>query len=228
MILAIETSDILCSIAFWEKGRSLLEYNLELAQQHATLVGSLTGQGLTFLSAPERLKKYSADDIELVAVSIGPGSFTGLRIGLSFAQGFCSAKNLPVAGISNHQILAAQRLKMDGAVFTIIEARRNEVYFASHKIISDAYTQIDEHKIVNKNELAEIVPTGAQLIFSKDLHLSGEVRSALSANNIIVIDNARFTSNFLAGLAQSKIEIEGPDKLADLEPLYIRPFAGAM
>ena len=77
MILAIETSDILCSAAFWDDGRTILEYSLELPQQHAALVGSLVEKGLAFLSAPERVKPYSREDIRLLTASTGPGSFTG-------------------------------------------------------------------------------------------------------------------------------------------------------
>ena len=164
----------------------------------------------------------------MVAVSLGPGSFTGLRIGLSFAQGFCSANQIKIAGISNHQILAAQRIKSITGVYTIIEARRNEVYFAEHEVVSDNYTRISEHKIVNKNDLAGILPGGSQLIYTGGLQLSKENSDALQEANIIQVNSARFTSNFLAGLAAEKTEIDGADSLADLEPLYIRPFAGAM
>jgi len=102
MILALETSDILCSVAFWDKGQKLVEYNHELARQHASLIGDLVDNGLTFLSDPVRKDSMSIDDIKLVCVAIGPGSFTGLRIGLSYAQGFCLGRGLAVCGISNH------------------------------------------------------------------------------------------------------------------------------
>lgn len=228
MILAIETSDILCSLAFWDEGRTILEYNLELPQQHAALVGSLTEQGLRFLAASERMKKYSREDIHLLTVGVGPGSFTGLRIGLSFAQGFCSAQQTPIVGVSNHQILAAQRIKAIDPVCTIIEARRNEVYLAKHKIISDSFTRIQEHEIVPKANLADVLPADAQLIYSKDLKLDSEITGSLNAKGILIVDSARFSANYLAALGSEKLAAEGAADPAELEPMYIRPFAGAL
>ena len=228
MILAIETSDILCSLAFWDEGRTILEYNLELPQQHATLVGSLTEQGLRFLAALERIKKYSREDIHLLVVGIGPGSFTGLRIGLSFAQGFCSAHQTSISGVSNHQILAAQRIKTIDQVYTIIEARSNEVYLAKHEIISGNYSRIQEHKIVLKSDLTDTLSAGAQLIYSIDLELDSEITGSLSAKGILIVDSARFSANHLAALGAEKMAAEGADDPAELEPMYIRPFAGAL
>ena len=227
MILAIETSDILCSVAFWDNGRTILEYSLELPQQHAALVGSLVEKGLTFLSAPERVKQYSREDIRLLTASTGPGSFTGLRIGLSFALGYCAAEDTPIVGVSNHQILAAQRIKSIEPVFTMIEARRNEVYLAGHEIVSDKYTKIREHKIAAKEDLSDIIPSGAQLIASKDLVVSPELINMIKEKGILFIDSARFSASFLTMLASEKITNEGADNPAELEPMYIRSFAGA-
>ena len=227
MILAIETSDILCSIAFCDSGRTILEYSLELPQQHATLVGSLVEKGLSFLAAPERSKRYRRTDIQFLASSTGPGSFTGLRIGLSFALGYCAAEQTPMVGISNHQILAAQRIKNISPVFTIIEARRNEVYLAEHEIVSDAFTKIREHKIAAKEDLWDIIPAGAQLICSKDLQLGAERNSRIQDKGILLINVARFSASFLAALASEKMQHEGADIPEELEPMYIRPFAGA-
>lgn len=227
MILAIETSDILCSIAFWDKGRTILEYNLELPQQHAALVGPFVEKGLAFLSAPERVKKYSRADIDLLTASTGPGSFTGLRIGLSFALGYCAAGQTAITGVSNHQILAAQRIKDVERVFTIIEARRNEVYLAEHEIVSAAYSKIKEHKIAAKEDLSDIIPAGAQLIASKDLLLAQPLSDRIREKGILFIDSARFSASFLAMLASEKMKREGADNPAELEPMYIRSFAGA-
>lgn len=227
MILAIETSDVLCSVVFWDKGRSILEYNLELPQQHATLVGSLVEKGLDFLAAPERVQTYTQEDIELVVSSIGPGSFTGLRIGLSFAQGFCSGNATALVGVSNHQVLAAQRLKSIEPVFTMIEARRNEVYLAEHEWNSVQFPQIRTHEIVSKTDLPEALPEGAQLICTVELKLEDAVREALVQKKIFLLDTARFSANYLAALGAEKIKIAGADDPATLEPMYIRPFAGA-
>jgi tRNA threonylcarbamoyladenosine biosynthesis protein TsaB len=228
MILAIETSDILCSVAFWEKGRTLLEYNLELPMQHAALVGELVNEGLKFLSSDDRSQKYNIDDIHLVAVSIGPGSFTGLRIGLSYAQGLCYGKNIPITGVSNHQALARQRAAKSSALFTLIEARRDEVYLAEHEIISEEYTVIKDHQIIQKNAVSNRIPGGAQVICKKDLKLDENIVNELLKKNICLMNKANFSASLLADLGNEKYRSSGADDLANLEPMYIRPFAGVL
>lgn len=228
MILAIETSDLLCSVAYWDKDRTLLEYNLELPMQHAALVGQLVNDGLAFLGDNAREQKFTPDDLELVAVSLGPGSFTGLRIGLSFAQGFCFGKELPIVGVSNHQILARQRLLHEDQLFTLIEARRDEVYIAEHDVGESLLTKLKKHEVVTKGALPEIIPAGAQVVIKKDLSLTVPVINALRENQVQITNNARYSASLLAEISQLKFQRDGADDLAELEPLYIRPFAGVL
>ena len=116
MILAIETSATLCSVVFWEDDNILVQYNHNEPMQHARLLGQLVEKGLAELGP-------KADSLSAVAVAIGPGSFTGLRIGLSYAQGFCFGKNLPLVGVSNHQVLACQAVAQKEIIFSIIDAQ---------------------------------------------------------------------------------------------------------
>lgn len=228
MILAIETSDILCSVAFWDKGRTLIEYNLEIPMQHASLVGQLVNKGLTFLAEESERPKYDVKDISLIAVAIGPGSFTGLRIGLSFAQGFCFANNIPIAGISNHQVLAAQAAQWEGKLYTLIEARRNEVYLAQIETPETGYPAVGKHQIAKKENLAKIIEPGSQIIAATNLSLEKEVFKQFAEQEIVFLSNRPYSAKILAALGQKKMDIEGADNLAKIEPLYIRPFAGVV
>lgn len=226
MILAVETSDILCSIAFYKDGRKLVEYNHELPMQHAMLIGELVGNGLRFLSDPLRRQRYTAEDLELVAVSIGPGSFTGLRIGLGYVQGFCFGRNLPVAAVSNHQVLARQRVDAGTGLYTLIEARRNEVYCAKHDLLENGYPRINKHFIIQKENLDETIPEKAQIVCRKELDIPEQVLQNLIQKDVIVNRSGLYSAGILAELADFRIDITGADALQDLEPMYIRPFAG--
>jgi tRNA threonylcarbamoyladenosine biosynthesis protein TsaB len=226
MVVGIETSDILCSVAFWDKGQTLFELNHELPMQHASLVGQMVQQGLDFLSSENVKKKYFIENIKLLSVAIGPGSFTGLRIGLSFAQGLCFGRNIQICGISNHQVLASFRPAWCENLYTIIEARREQVYMAKHKIIENEFTIIDEHSLVEKLDLLSKIPRGSTLIYKNNLEIDPQIINSLSSDNNIVLPSAKFSGSSIASLGWKKLISAGFDDLAELEPLYIRPFAG--
>ncbi|MGD9488273.1 MAG: tRNA (adenosine(37)-N6)-threonylcarbamoyltransferase complex dimerization subunit type 1 TsaB [Calditrichaceae bacterium] len=226
MILAIETSDVLCSVAFWDEGKILAEYNHELPMQHATLVGYLVNNGLEFLGGKLRARKYLIDDISAVAVGIGPGSFTGLRIGLSYAQGFCFGNEIPIVGVSNHQVLAVQRIPSIRRVFTIIEARREEVYLAEHAFLEDKYPEIKTHQIVKKANLNAVIPTGSQVICNRTLKLDQAIIDQAEKRKIELISHGSYSASILAEIGLHKFGLKGSDSLTELEPMYIRPFAG--
>ncbi|HHE54200.1 MAG TPA: tRNA (adenosine(37)-N6)-threonylcarbamoyltransferase complex dimerization subunit type 1 TsaB [Caldithrix abyssi] len=139
MILAIETSDIVCSVALWDgsKKQTIYEANLELPMQHATLLAPLIQTAVDFVKQNVNPLLSQQNEIELVAVSVGPGSFTGLRIGLSFAKGFCFAHQLPIVGISNHQVLAKQVRRPWAHFYTMIDARHEEVYLSQLEFALD-------------------------------------------------------------------------------------------
>jgi len=159
MILAIETSASLCSVVFWEEGKIIKEFNSDAPMQHSKLLGGFIEAGL------KEIKK----DPNLVAVAIGPGSFTGLRIGLSYAQGLCFGKNIAVVGVSNHQALAMQNTISSKNLFTAIDARRDELYIAKH-CINDTF-DIISHEIVAIENLDSFLPENSTLILYEDVKI---------------------------------------------------------
>ncbi|MCB0284215.1 MAG: tRNA (adenosine(37)-N6)-threonylcarbamoyltransferase complex dimerization subunit type 1 TsaB [Calditrichaeota bacterium] len=215
MILAIETSSNMCSVAICLKDKVLFEANHSAPMQHATLIGQMVEKGL----------KEIQGEITGVAVGIGPGSFTGLRIGMSYAQGLCFGRNIPIAGISNHQVLAMQADNQTIRLFTIIDARRQEVYLAEHKL--DSLFSIQSHKIVAMDELTEIIPAGVSLVAHQDVKLSENILEKLQRSKIHVKRDVGYFARDIAHLAQKKFDHGLQDEIDNLEPMYIRPFAGA-
>jgi len=128
VILNIETSTSVCSTALTAEGMVLTHYENFDGKNHATLLSGYIKACLDFAS--ERELKLDA-----VAVSIGPGSYTGLRIGLSEAKGLCYALNIPLIGISTLELMAASvmfnfELEPETLFAPMIDARRMEVYTA--------------------------------------------------------------------------------------------------
>ncbi len=119
-VLVIDTALDACTAAVFEDGRSLAERSEPMARGHQERIGVLVrdvaGQAGGF------------DGIDRIGVTVGPGSFTGLRVGLSFAQGLGAALNRPVVGISTLHALAASAPDRSGPVAAAIDARRGQVY----------------------------------------------------------------------------------------------------
>ena len=221
LVLAVETSDNLCSIAFWENGKTLAEYNHEIPMKHTELVGGLVQNGLDFLETEFKGQKQ----VEMLAAAIGPGSFTGLRIGLSFAQGFCYGRNLPIVGISNQQVLAAQSVKKSGTVYTAIDARRGEFFIAENEKSSANLSVIKKHTIVKLEKLADFLPQDSEIIFMRGAKIDETVRKALEDKNCLVHKRG-YSAALLAEIGYEKYQRDGGDDADTLEPLYVRPFAG--
>ena len=211
MILAIETSASVCAVGFYSNGKILAEYKSDAPMKHSELVGQFIERGIEQVN----------DDIHLVCVAVGPGSFTGLRIGLSYAQGFCFGKDIPVVGISNHQILAKQG-RQDMKIFTIIDAHRQELYLARHKI--NDLMDIDSHKIIKRTEIENELPDKCQLIFPKETLGDAELKK-LSLKNILCL-TGDYKTSVLAEIGQVKYNTQGGQNPENIEPMYIRPFAG--
>ena len=195
MILAIETSDILCSVAFREEDRTVIEYNLEIPMQHASYLGRFVNEGLNFISENALQQKNEKPEIDLVCAAAGPGSFTGLRIGLSFAKGFCLGRNIPLTAVSNHQVLACQSAALSGKVYTIIEARRNEVYFSENEFTPEGFPLSKEHQIVRKEKLAETAGPGSRIVVAANLVLDKEILAEFVTNNIDYLDDRPYCHN---------------------------------
>lgn len=215
MILAIETSAILCSVAFWEDEHILKKYDHRVPMQHATLIGQLVERGL---------KETSSHTLEAVGVAIGPGSFTGLRIGLSYAQGFCYGRDLPIYGVSNHQVLAMQSGTSEKEIFSVIDARRNEVYFARHN--NDNVFSIKSHEIISKNGLLEEIANESTLMLHEDVTFTEDLIGQLQTKKVILNTGINYDAAYIAQIASQRMLKGQPDDLEQLEPMYIRPFAG--
>lgn len=130
VILNIETSTSVCSAALTAEGMVLTHYEDFEGRNHATLLSGFIKQCLDF--AAERELKLDA-----VAVSIGPGSYTGLRIGLSEAKGLCYALRIPLIGVSTLELIAVSVMfnydyDPETILVPMIDARRMEVYTAAY------------------------------------------------------------------------------------------------
>jgi len=215
MILGIETSGILCSIAWYENGQILLEYNIERNQVHSTVLADLFSDGMKYLD-----KK--TNDISLAAISTGPGSFTGLRIGMSFIKGLCFGSDIPIIGVSNFNVLALQACNNDIPFVTLINANKGRFYYAKFTNQLEGFIEKGILEVDKLNQLSD-KKTGVVLDYYTNIDTQNEPWKDFGW-----IINGRFNASYLCRAAEAKLKKHSADNINDLEPMYLQAFAGIL
>ncbi|MBL7952600.1 MAG: tRNA (adenosine(37)-N6)-threonylcarbamoyltransferase complex dimerization subunit type 1 TsaB [Flavobacteriales bacterium] len=210
LILCIETATKLCSVALTRNGSVLASRDFESDKHvHAEKVNVFIDEVMKEAGLP--LKELSA-----VAVGIGPGSYTGLRIGLSAAKGLCYALEIPVIGISTlHTLVAAarERGELTAVCLPMIDARRMEVftqrYDAGGRAVGDVEAVVLDAAWAESNASATVFGDGAE----KALEL-------WKSSGLAVVEGVRPNASAMAGEAQRRFASGEFDDLAYLVPAY--------
>ena len=148
LLLSFETSAKAASVALSDGGKLLGE-----AYQNTGLTHSQT----LMVMAEDLLKQcgFTPKDVTAVAVAAGPGSFTGVRIGVAAAKGFAWGKQLPCYGVSTLEAMALSLGVWDGIVCSVMDARRNQVYNGIFRASCGTCTRVQEDRAVSIAELGE-------------------------------------------------------------------------
>lgn len=163
IILNIETSTDVCSVALCYDGMVLKHLENYDGRNHATLLSGFIKECLDYL-------KDKNMKLEAVAVSMGPGSYTGLRIGLSEAKGLAYSLDIPLIGISTLKLLSVAvmfsgiDLPEDVVFVPMIDARRMEVYTAAYDMALEALMD-PQPLILDENSYAAIISSGRPIYF---------------------------------------------------------------
>ena len=223
MILNIETTTNVCSVALSKDGKILCEREDRQGRSHASLLSCFIWQILNE-------KNIAMGDLDAIGVSKGPGSYTGLRIGVSTAKGLCYGSELPLIGIPTLQSLTLglfSRLKAQGEKFErdpvfipMLDARRMEVYSAVLNSNSQFIRQVEAEIIDEKSY--------NQWLEKYQVYFFGS--GAEKICTIIKHSNARFilgvepSARDMIPLTEQKYREEGYEDLAYFEPFYLKDF----
>lgn len=219
-ILCIETATEVCSVAISVDGVSV--------QYRETSDQNSHSERLTVIIV-ELLKACSltVSDLDAVAVSMGPGSYTGLRIGTSTAKGFCYGLGIPLIAISTLEAIAngaKQSLPENQGVFIpMIDARRMEVYTATYAHDLSLLDEV-QAKIVDE-EFVKSLSSETSMIFcgngvEKCKSLLQNLPHAIFAEGIS-------SARFMADLVYEKFKKEQFEDVAYFEPFYLKEFIAA-
>lgn len=148
MILGIDASAISAGCALVENGKIVAEEFLNTRHTHSETL-------LPMISSMLKSAGVELSDVEKIAVSAGPGSFTGLRIGISTAKGLADAAHLPCVSVSTLEAIAYNFLGVDGVICAAMDARCKQVYNALLKSENGVITRLCEDRAISLAELSE-------------------------------------------------------------------------
>ncbi len=147
-ILAFETSAIAASVALLDGDKLVGEYYQNCGQTHSRTLMKMAQDLLENCSV-------SISDLDAIACASGPGSFTGVRIGVAAAKGMAWGVQKPCVGVSTLEAMAYQAASFDGIVCCTMDARRNQVYCALFESNDGILTRLNEDSAISIEDLAQ-------------------------------------------------------------------------
>lgn len=217
-ILHIETSTTVCSVALSEDGQNIFVKEDFQSCCHGVSLGVFVDEALSFADS-------HAIPLDAVAVSCGPGSYTGLRIGVSMAKGVCYGRDIPLIGIPTVEILCVpillyHELPDNALLCPMIDARRMEVYAAVY-----------DRALVMKREItAEVIDENSFLEFLEKQPVYFFGNGAAKCRDKIVHPNAHFIDDIhplakmMFPLAEKAVALKDYKDVAYFEPFYLKEF----
>ena len=215
LILNIETSTTNCSVSLSKDEEILfLKEDNNLGYSHAEKLH-------LFIQDVFNETNISKNNIDAVSVSKGPGSYTGLRIGVSAAKGLCYALDKPLISVSTLEALAHQATKIDkGIIIPMLDARRMEVYSA---IFNSDYKLIRgvEAQILDATSFAEELKSQNVYFLGNGVE---KMKQIISHSNAFFIENKLPSASTLGKIANTKYKISDIEDVAYFEPYYLKDF----
>lgn len=221
-ILHIDTSTEVCSVAVSQDGASIFSQEEFEGMQHAVKLGVFVDEALSFADS-------HAIPLDAVAVSCGPGSYTGLRIGVSMAKGVCYGRNLPLIGLPTLEVMSVPVLLFhdlpdDALLCPMIDARRMEVYAALYDRALQVVRPIGAD-IVDERSYKEFLDERPVYFYGNG---SAKCREKIVHPNAHFIENIRPLAKWMFPLAEKAIAQEKYEDVAYFEPFYLKEFVATV
>ena len=220
LVLALETAVARASVVLADGDRELSAWRADTRRDLCSRFASEIG---AVISRAGR----SFDELDLLAVGLGPGSFTALRVGLATAKALAVARDLPLVGIPSLAAMAWQvRDRLTGLVCPMLDARRGEIYAALYRVAQDRVDSVVPEFAADTETLAERLSSAEEPVTlfgqldrlpAADLARALPEPAALWSDETILPDALA-----VAQLARRRFAAQGPDDAASLRPIYVR------
>lgn len=202
-ILCIDTSSKLCSVAILENTTLINKLELDNGLTHSETLMPLIKDLL-------EKSNLSLKDINLLVSDIGPGSFTGIRIGVATCKAFSDSINIPCVGISSLEVLAYNS-KNAGIICSTIDCKNDNCYFALYELVDENYTVLEEPCAKTVTEVLDILNTKYS---DKQINFVGDGIPSYSTNCYLNVESL--------GIAGYKKFISNNNVGEDILPLYLK------
>ena len=218
-ILAIDTSGQNCSVAIIDEEKVICDFNLSIGTTHSETL-------LPMIDEVCKTSRIDLSEVDVLACGIGPGSFTGLRIGLATIKGFALAQNKNVIGVPTLDALAYNIANFEGIICSVLDARNNNVYAGIYKYENDKLVLQDDYITENLDTLIDILKSkNEKVMFVGDgaVSFKQQFKNALS-------ENAKFAPLHLNNQLSSSVAKAALDRALEndfddadtLNPMYLK------
>jgi tRNA threonylcarbamoyladenosine biosynthesis protein TsaB len=215
LILAIDTSTEQAGLAMVEDGVPRSEWSWTAVGNHSQHLDAL----LRSMLAIEQLETSS---LGAIAVAIGPGSFSGLRVGVSYAKGLALALGIPLIGVSTLEVIAFPGMRVATDVVATIPAGREQLYVGHFHGNEERWERIRDYAIMRPSEVAELVDQYTLLSGSGAAMVAEELRRKGRPARVEPLVWRLRRPGFLAELGSGRLAEGVVDQIHTLEPMYIR------
>lgn len=219
LILGFDTSTPIGNVALVNGGEVIVEENLEIDRTHIEKL-------IPAIDSVLKKAKYSITQVEGIVVGLGPGSFTGTRIGVTVARSLAQSLDIGLVGVSSLDGIAFNSAEEDKLICSITDARRKEVYSATYYFESDNLKRISGYQVISPFDLVnnllgfdkDVILTGNGLYVYKDVFVQ-----QLEARIIFADEKKWFPKAVsLIEIASERFVSKETDDIFQLVPIYVR------
>ncbi len=227
-IINIETSTEVCSVSIAKDSETLFLKESVEGMNHSKLL-------TVFIEELFSKNDFEATQLDAAAVSMGPGSYTGLRIGVSVAKGLCYGLKIPLIGVGSLDSMGHYAVENTGDYYEgndeskllfcpMIDARRMEVYSALFNASGEKIKEVSA-EIIDEKSFADELEKSKILFFGNGAE---KCRSTLAHPNALFVGPAKTSARFMQKLSEKKFENREFENVAYFEPFYLKDFVATI
>lgn len=217
-ILGIDTSTLAASVAVLEDDKLICEYTVNTKNTHSQKLMPMIENMLN-------LSNIDISEIDAIAICVGPGSFTGLRIGMATAKAMAHVNNIPIIGVNSLELLGTNMDLCNKKICAILDAQRNQVYTGKYILEDSKLKDLEEITIVPIDSLLEAIENDTEqwVILGEAVYKYKEKIESISNLTIACPGNNITRASSLCNLAKYKyLKNKDVHNCYDINPMYIR------